>query len=416
MLQRNAAGFWPRHNAKAAAWKLLEEAGLISQPPDSPGIWRERFRGRLIFPIHDERGRTLGFGGRILPEIERTLAAVGKQVAKYLNSPETLVFHKRTLVYASDLARNAGREAGWVAVVEGYTDVIAAHQVGLANVVGTLGTAFGEDHLRALKRLADRVILVFDGDDAGQSAADRALEFFLASDLDLRVLTLPANLDPCDFLLKKGPMRFALWPNGPWNPWTIYSTRAVGRFDLSSVDGLAAGRRVGGGHLEPRSRVSSTWTSSSSKAKVLDKLSHRLRVPLDTLNGLLRQLQRSAAGQRRNGARMLGRPRVRQALFQHRAPSADPVQVQQAAIRASDLDSDRSRVYPDPLERADRVHTLDPAHRRLHFAGRPAAGDPPGLLRSASGGQTPSYENLMVRLDDPAIRSLVVGLAGPNRR
>ena len=74
--------------------------------------------------------------------------------------------------------------------------------------MGTLGTAFGEDHLRALKRLADRVVLVFDGDEAGQSAADRALEFFLASDLDLRVLTLPANLDPCDFLLKEGADAF----------------------------------------------------------------------------------------------------------------------------------------------------------------------------------------------------------------
>ena len=83
------------------------------------------------------------------------MAAQGKHVAKYLNSPETALFHKRTILYGADLARNAVREAGWVAVVEGYTDVIAAHQVGLENVVGTLGTALGEDHLRALRRLAD---------------------------------------------------------------------------------------------------------------------------------------------------------------------------------------------------------------------------------------------------------------------
>ena len=108
-----------------------------------------------------------------------------------------------------------------MAVVEGYTDVIAAHQVGLANVVGTLGTSFGEDHLRALRRLADRVILVFDGDVAGQSAADRALEFFLASDLDLRVLTLPANLDPCDFLLQQGADAFRGSAERRPNPSTI---------------------------------------------------------------------------------------------------------------------------------------------------------------------------------------------------
>ena len=130
-----------------------------------PGSVRERFRGRLIFPIHDERGRPIGFGGRILPEVERAMAAQGKNVAKYLNSPETPLFQKRKVLYAADLARAAAREAGWVAVVEGYTDVIAAHQVGLCNVVGTLGTALGDDHVQGLRRLADRVVLVFDGDD-----------------------------------------------------------------------------------------------------------------------------------------------------------------------------------------------------------------------------------------------------------
>ncbi len=97
---------------KRFSMELLEQAGLISQSADSPGIWRERFRGRLIFPIHDERGRTLGFGGRILPEIERTLAAQGKHIAKYLNSPETALFHKRTILYGADLARNAVRAGG----------------------------------------------------------------------------------------------------------------------------------------------------------------------------------------------------------------------------------------------------------------------------------------------------------------
>ena len=178
--------FLAQARRKRFSVELLVEAGLASQSADSPGSVRERFRGRLIFPIHDDRGRAIGFGGRILPDVEQKLASQGKHVAKYLNSPETPLFHKRTLLYAADLARSASREAGWVAVVEGYTDVIAAHQVGLCNVVGTLGTALGEDHLRALRRLADRVVLVYDADAAGQSAADRALEFFLGSDLDLQ--------------------------------------------------------------------------------------------------------------------------------------------------------------------------------------------------------------------------------------
>ena len=217
--------FLAQAKRKRFTMELLEEAGLVTQSPESPGIWRERFRGRLIFPIHDEQGRTLGFGGRILPEIERVMAAQGKHIAKYLNSPETALFHKRTILYGADLARNAVRQTGWVAVVEGYTDVIAAHQVGLSTVVGTLGTAIGEEHIRSLLRLADKakVVLVFDGDEAGQSAADRALDFFLASELDLRVLSLPVNLDPCDFILKEGLMRSIAWSIRPLIPWRICS-------------------------------------------------------------------------------------------------------------------------------------------------------------------------------------------------
>ena len=160
------------------------------------GPLRDRFRGRVIFPIRDVRGRAIGFGGRILPEVERRMAEAGMGVAKYLNTPETPLFQKRRNLYAIDLARDAARTEGWVAVVEGYTDVVAAHQVGLANVVGTLGTALGDDHVQALRRLADRAVLVFDGDEAGQKAADRSLELFLNHELDVRVLTLPERRRP----------------------------------------------------------------------------------------------------------------------------------------------------------------------------------------------------------------------------
>ena len=181
-------------------------------------------------------------GAEFCRKLKKSWPARGKHVAKYLNSPETLLFHKRTVLYAADLARTASREAGWVAVVEGYTDVIAAHQVGLCNVVGTLGTALGEDHLRALRRLADRVVLVYDADAAGQSAADRALEFFLGSDLDLRVLTLPANLDPCDYLLEEGADAFRALVEQAADPLAYLLARAAVRFDLELGGGLAAGR------------------------------------------------------------------------------------------------------------------------------------------------------------------------------
>ena len=121
-------------------------------------------------------------------------------------------------------------------MVEGYTDVIAAHQVGLCNVVGTLGTALGDDHVRALRRLADRVVLVFDGDEAGQKAADRSLELFLGHEVDVRVLTLPANLDPCDFLLKEGADAFRALVERAVDPLAFVLDRAAARFDLDSIE------------------------------------------------------------------------------------------------------------------------------------------------------------------------------------
>ncbi len=253
--------------------ELLEQAGLVGRA-DGTGPVRERFRGRLIFPIHDDRGRTVGFGGRILPRVERAMAEQGRHVAKYLNTPETALFRKRTLLYGADLARAAARQAGWVAVVEGYTDVIAAHQAGLENVVGTLGTALGEDHIGGLRRLADRVVLVFDGDEAGMSAADRSLELFLGHEIDLRVLTLPAGLDPCDFLLQRGAAAFRELAERATDPLAYLLDRAADAVRLQLGRGRAAGRRMGAGHLElrpgqtigsgSRSRWTRSWTGCRS--------------------------------------------------------------------------------------------------------------------------------------------------------
>jgi DNA primase len=291
---------WLISQAKQAGYTtdLLEQAGLVSRPEDSPGLVRERFRGRLMFPIHDILGRTVGFGGRVLPEVERILAASGKNVAKYLNSPETPVFLKRRVLYASDLARTAAREAGWVAVVEGYTDVIAAHQVGLRNVVGTLGTALGDDHVVALRRLVDRVVLVFDGDDAGQSAADRALELFLQHEVDVRVLTLPAKLDPCDFLLKQGADAFRGLVEKAVDPLAFALRRAESLFDFRSPEGT---RKAADWVLGILARVpaSSKHGIDVKVAKALDTLSSRLRVPVETLDRQLRQLRSSTRKQAR---------------------------------------------------------------------------------------------------------------------
>lgn len=171
----------------------LVAAGLIQERNNGPGYF-DNLVGRLVFPIIDERGRPVAFGGRVLPggNIESD--------AKYWNSLESAIFHKRRTLYAFDRARETIRRSKTAIIVEGYMDCIACHQAGVTNAVATLGTAMTEDHVRFLRRFAEKVVLVYDSDKAGQDAAERSILRFLAEDLDLRVLSVPSGKDPADYL------------------------------------------------------------------------------------------------------------------------------------------------------------------------------------------------------------------------
>ena len=167
---------------------MMLEAGLVIAPEDG-GAPYDRFRGRVIFPICDRRGRVVAFGGR----------ALGEGQPKYLNSPETPLFSKGTLLYGYHLAAPAARKAGRAIAVEGYMDVIALHRAGIAEAVAPLGTALTEEQLEMLWRLADDPVLCFDGDEAGKRAAGRAVERALPrlnAKRSLRFASLPAGQDP----------------------------------------------------------------------------------------------------------------------------------------------------------------------------------------------------------------------------
>jgi len=179
--------------------RQLLAAGLLSQRAD--GSCYDRFRDRLMFPILDVAGKVIAFGGRALSE---------DQPAKYLNSPDTVLFDKSANLYGLNWARQEIARTGEAVVVEGYLDALMCHQAGLGNFVATLGTALTERHVRLLGRYARQVVLVFDADIAGQAAAERAIELFLTQRLDLRVATVPASggaeqvKDPCDYVLSAG--------------------------------------------------------------------------------------------------------------------------------------------------------------------------------------------------------------------
>jgi DNA primase len=176
------AGDWLVQRAEAAgvALELLEKVGLIAPRQQKAG-WYDRFRDRVLFPIRDVRGQAVAFGGRILPH--SPLASRGP---KYYNSTETPLFSKSDHLYGLDQARHAAAKAGYLAVVEGYTDVLMAHQVGVGQVVATMGTALNGRHVHTLRRFAPRVVLVFDADAGGDTGVDRALEIFAGHDVDLR--------------------------------------------------------------------------------------------------------------------------------------------------------------------------------------------------------------------------------------
>ncbi len=191
---------------------------------ENRGRLRDRFYERVMFPIHDRQGRTIAFGGRVL----------GDAKPKYLNTKETSVFHKSKHLFAFDRAKDAMAATGEAIVCEGYTDVIAMHEAGFTNTVAALGTSFSVDHVRAISGFAKtRIICMFDGDAAGQKAAERAVQFLDKTQLDMVCVVLPNNQDPAEYLADHGAqaMRERLAEARPLMDFVF--ERRLASFDLS---------------------------------------------------------------------------------------------------------------------------------------------------------------------------------------
>ncbi|MFB9310003.1 DNA primase [Agromyces hippuratus] len=217
----------------------LSASGLVSQ--GDRGVY-DRFRGRLVWPIRDVTGQTVGFGARRLLDDDKG--------PKYLNTPETAIYHKSQVLYGLDLAKRDISKTHRVVVVEGYTDVMACHLAGITTAIATCGTSFGVDHIKVLRRVlgdasgVGEVVFTFDGDAAGQQAAIRAFGEEQRFAAQTFVAVAPDGLDPCDLRLARGDaaVRTLIESRTPMFEFVIKHTLA--RYDLETVEGRVAALRA----------------------------------------------------------------------------------------------------------------------------------------------------------------------------
>lgn len=226
--------------ARGFSTEELAAAGLVSQ--GERGVY-DRFRGRLIWPIRDVTGQTVGFGARKLLDDD--------QGPKYLNTPETAIYHKAQVLYGLDLAKRDIAKTHRVVLVEGYTDVMACHLAGVTTAIATSGTSFGVEHIKVLRRvLGDdsslgEVVFTFDGDAAGQQAAMRAFAEEQRFAAQTFVAVAPDGLDPCDLRLARGDaaVRSLIDTRTPMFEFVLRHT--LSRYDLETVEGRVAALRAG---------------------------------------------------------------------------------------------------------------------------------------------------------------------------
>ncbi|MCZ2146543.1 MAG: DNA primase [Bryobacterales bacterium] len=207
--------------------EFFEESGLVMKRQDGSGFF-DRFRGRLIFPIHNEQGKIAGFAGRALSKDDEP---------KYLNSPETAVYKKSLLLYNLNRAREAARKEERFLLVEGYMDVIGLCSVGITEVVASCGTALTHGQVKLMKRFADQVIVNFDPDAAGARGAAKSIEVLLDENARVRILELDEDLDPDEYVRKHGAERYRQLASHAPNYYFWLADQARKRFDSRTAEG-----------------------------------------------------------------------------------------------------------------------------------------------------------------------------------
>jgi len=359
----------------------LVKGGLAVQRDDGSGHY-DRFRGRVIFPIRDPQGRCVAFGGRVLPGDR-------PDMAKYINSPETPLFSKSSMLYGLDTARNAMGESRRAVVVEGYTDCLAARQAGIDDVVAVLGTALGERHAKLLRRYADRIVLVLDGDDAGRRRANEVLEVLLAEPIDVRIARLPGGLDPCDLLVDQGRDAFEALVAAACDPLDYRMDEVIAGLapDAGDDAALASVESVLKA-LSSASRRSSLPPSQQllREDQVLGRLARRFGLSRDVLRTRLLELRGAAPASASSVESFL--------------PSASPTrlpawdrEVLEVLVGVPDSVGLIIREVTSGDVETPACRTVIETARRMHADGR-----------------TVGLGDLLMELDDPTLQSLLVAV------
>lgn len=365
---------------------VLESAGLIIKRDRGEGYY-DRFRNRIMFPIRDREQRAIAFGGRVMPGSD--------EKAKYINSPETRLFQKHQQLYGLDLAYSSIRRSKQAIVMEGYTDVIIANQFGVDNAVAVLGTALGNAHLKVLRHLCDTVVLLLDGDEAGQKRSDEVLELFMHAQMDVRVLSLPDGQDPADFLLKEGSEKLQQMIANSADALEFKLRRVSAGFDplvdthranAAIEDMLSLLAKV------PSENLISNEAFRLRQNQVLPRLARQFSIPEDTLRERLTQM------------------RNRQSRYKRRDTDEEDVAQPKRLMRPGDLAPfERElleliivapQVAPVALERVqpgwlecDAARAMLDAYQQLEFSG-----------------ESLEFSSVLIALEDPSLKSLLVTL------
>jgi DNA primase len=386
------AGDWLVKKATAAgvSFELLEKVGLVAKRQGGSGYF-DRFRDRVMFPIRNVRGDAVGFGGRILPS-----SPYKDRAPKYYNSADTPLFSKSDLLYGLDQARLAAASAGYLAVVEGYTDVLMAHQLGVGQVVATMGTALNARHVQHLRRFCPRVVLVFDADAGGNTGVDRALDIFASHDVDLAIATLPEGKDPCDLLVEQGPEALRRVLTGAVDALEFKLNQVLAKNEGQGIEGRRRAVDAVLGILALAPDLP-TQAGAVRRELMVNRIAHRLAVKETTVWARLEELRR--------GKRRSDRATARQEEpVVHEAPAprherellevllADPALVPVAA----------AKVAPERITHPGLRKTLEGLYR-LH-----AAGEPPDLDQLRLHIDNPRLGEYLLRMQD-------VGRLNPNR-